>query len=333
MNNPQNQISTDALDKRSPKMPLRLVLIVPFLLQIFAAVSLTGYLSFRHSQKSIEDLATQLMSEVEGRIDEHLENYLAAPHQVNQLNKNALDLNQLDFGNLTSMERHFWQQSQIFPTVSYIQFGDINGEFIGLEINDDGSVRYQATDFKGALQTYEIEANGDRGKFLKSSPNYDPRKRPWYKVPQEENAPAWTNIYTWVNPPTLAITLGQPYYDSTGIYRGILATDLSIAQISDYLETLEIGKTGQAFIFDAVGMLVATSTTEEPFILESATPKRISSQASTNPVTRATADYVAVLPRKQLKSQDLQTFKFDVDGKKAFPSHNADNRPSRSEMD
>jgi len=315
MNKPEHKMTIEAA--KSPRLPLCMVLIVPFLLQIFAAVSITGYLSFRHSQKSIEDLATQLMIEVEGRIDEHLGNYLTVPQQINQLNQNALDLNQLDISDLTSMEGHFWQQSQIFKTVSYIQFGNVGGEFIGLEVNDDGTLRYQATDFKGSLQTYEIESNGDRGKFLKSSPSYDPRQRPWYKVPQEANRPAWTNIYTWVNPPTLAITLGQPYYDASGIYQGILATDLSIAQISDFLETLRIGKTGQAFIFDAVGMLVATSTTEKPFILESGTPKRIHGAKSTNPLTRTTAEYIAKLPRK-LKSQDIQTFAFEIEGKRHF---------------
>ncbi|MEL6927798.1 MAG: ATP-binding protein [Cyanobacteria bacterium J06600_6] len=318
MNNSQNPLSANVLAKLAPRMPLRLVLVVPFLVQIVLAVGITAYMSFLDSQESIEDLATQLMSEVEERIEEHLETYLAAPHQVNQLNRNALDLNQLDFKNLTSMERHFWQQSQIFPRVSYIQFGDINGEFIGLEVNDDRSIRYQATDFKGSLQTYKIKKNGDRGEFLESSPNYDPRKRPWYKVPQEANAPAWTNIYTWVNPPTLAITLGQPYYDSTGIYRGILATDLSIAQIGDFLKTLKVGKTGQAFLFDAVGMLVATSTEEQPFVLESAVPKRIHGNASLNPMTRATAEHIASLPHKQVKAHNFQTLKFNIDGKRHF---------------
>ena len=317
----QGPRTTSTKDRKAQKLkgiPLRLVLVVPFVVQIFAAVGITGYLSFRHSQKSIEDLATQLISEVEGRIDEHLTNYLATPYQINQLNQNALDLSQLDTSNLTSMGRHFWQQSQIFPTVAYIQFGSVDGEFIGLEIDDDENVRYQATDFKGSLQTYEVEQNGERGKLLESLPDYDPRKRPWYRVPQEANGSAWTNIYTWVNPPTLAITLGRPYYDVSGIYQGVLATDLSIAQISNFLKTLKIGKTGQAFIFDAVGMLVATSTNEKPFVMESAKPKRIHSTMSNNPMTRATAEYIASLPNKRTKSQDLQTFKFKIDGKRHF---------------
>ena len=316
MSNPKNQVTIKAL-KSSLKLPLRWVLIVPFVVQIVLSVGITAYMSFLDSRESIEDLATQLMSETNERIDEQLKNYLTVPHQINQLNKNALDLEQLDVNELTTMERHFWQQSQIFPTVAYIQFGNVNGEFVGLSVNDDRTVRYQATDFTGSLQTYEIEPNGDRGKFLKSSPDYDPRKRPWYKVPQEANAPAWTNIYTWVNPPTLAITLGQPYYDPSGIYRGVLATDLSIAQIGDLLETFKIGKTGQAFIFDAVGMLVATSTTEKPFVMESGKPKRIASTLSTNPMTRSTAEYVSNLSGIN-NLEGIQTFNFKIDGERHF---------------
>lgn len=46
------------------KPPLGVVLIVPFVLQIVGAVGLVGYLSFRNRQKAVNNLASQLMSEV-----------------------------------------------------------------------------------------------------------------------------------------------------------------------------------------------------------------------------------------------------------------------------
>ena len=42
--------------KLSGKVPLRTVLILPFVLQIFGAVGVTGYFSFRNGQKAVEDL-------------------------------------------------------------------------------------------------------------------------------------------------------------------------------------------------------------------------------------------------------------------------------------
>jgi len=46
------------------KPPLGVVLIVPFVLEIVGAVGLVGYLSFRNGQKAVNNLASQLMSEV-----------------------------------------------------------------------------------------------------------------------------------------------------------------------------------------------------------------------------------------------------------------------------
>ena len=178
MSDRQKSQSTNSSQRNIPSIPLRAVFIIPFILQIFVAVAIAGYFSFKHSQKSIQNLAKELMGEVEGRIKQHLYTYLATPHQINQLNKNALDLKHIDFRDLRTMERHFWQQSKIFNRISYIQFGSVKGEFVGLEVNDNQTVRYQVTDFGKTLKTYSIKDNGDRDEFLRASPNYDPRNRP-----------------------------------------------------------------------------------------------------------------------------------------------------------
>ena len=297
---------------------LQIILITPFVLQIFGAVGLVGYFSFRNGQKSVQNLAEQLMGEIEVLISEHLDTYLTTPHTVNQLNKHALDLGQLSTEDLRSMEQHFWRQSQVFDLVSYIQFGNAQGEFVGLEVNDDRTIRYQVTEFQKSLQTYAIEPQGQRGRLLKTSPNYDPRNRPWYIVPQQADRPAWTDIYAWVNPPTLAITLGQPYYDPSGKFQGILATDLTIAQISDFLKTLKIGKSGQTFIFDAAGWLIATSANELPFTMVEDTPQRIHTKDSSDLLTRATVKYLIEHFGSLTNIDAEQTLYFKINGEKHF---------------
>jgi len=298
--------------------PLQIILIAPFVLQLFGVVGLVSYFSFRNGQKSVQNLAEQLMVEIEVLISEHLDTYLATPHTVNQLNKHALDLGQVNPEDLRSMEQHFWRQSQVFDLVSYIQFGNTQGEFVGLEVNDDRTVRYQVTEFQKSLQTYSIDAQGQRGTLLKTDPNYDPRNRPWYIVPQQAARPAWTDIYAWVNPPTLAITLGQPYYDPTGKFQGILATDLTIAQISDFLSTLKIGKSGQTFIFDATGLLIATSAHERPFNIIENIPQPMQAQDSTNSLTRSTVEFLIEHFGNLTNIDEQQTLHFEINGEKHF---------------
>jgi hypothetical protein len=57
-------------------LPLRIVLIAPFVLQIVGTVGLIGYLSFKNGQKAINNLANQLMQEIGERLEENLDNYL-----------------------------------------------------------------------------------------------------------------------------------------------------------------------------------------------------------------------------------------------------------------
>ena len=54
------------------KLPLRAVLIVPFVVQTVSVVGLVGYLSFKSGQESVEDVAHQLIEQVGERISDRL---------------------------------------------------------------------------------------------------------------------------------------------------------------------------------------------------------------------------------------------------------------------
>ncbi|MGK7941144.1 MAG: ATP-binding protein [Crocosphaera sp.] len=303
------------VNKYLKKMPLQMVIIIPFVLQIVSIVSLIGYLSFWNGKAAINDLVEQLMEEINKQISTKLQIYLEAPYLVNQLNKNALDLGHLDLNNLETMEEHFWLQSKVFELISYIQFGNNKGEFVGLAVNDDGTLSYQVTAFTGTLRSYEIDNKGKRGKLLRVSPNFDSRVRPWYTVPQKANKPAWTEIYSWVSSPTLAITIGQPYYDSNNTFQGILATDLTIAQISDFLRSLTIGKSGKAYIIERSGNLVATSAEQNPFIMINNKPERLAAIDSNDPLIQKTTAYIQDKfdTFKNIKIKEQLTFKIEGD--------------------
>lgn len=49
-------------------LPLQLVLVVPFVLQVLAAVGLVGYLSFRNGEKAISTLAGKLMERTNNEV-------------------------------------------------------------------------------------------------------------------------------------------------------------------------------------------------------------------------------------------------------------------------
>lgn len=116
--------------KKSQKVPLRLMLVVPFVVQIFAAVGLTGYLSLRNGQKAVNDLASRLQNEVSDRIDLHLDHYMETARVIVENNQDAFELSLLDTSNTEQIGHYFWKQVHNFD-VGYVLLGLKSGIHLG----------------------------------------------------------------------------------------------------------------------------------------------------------------------------------------------------------
>ncbi len=63
------KLITHSIYQVSGKIPLHIILVVPFVFQIFGAVGIVGYLSFRNGQRAVNEVATQLLQEVNARVE------------------------------------------------------------------------------------------------------------------------------------------------------------------------------------------------------------------------------------------------------------------------
>ena len=315
---PLNRIVT----KVSGKVPLRSILIIPFVLQIFAAVGLVGYLSYKNGEEAVSNLVTQLQNEVSTRIRQQLDSYLDTPHRINQLNADAGLVNLLNPEDLRSFQIYFAKQMQQFPTMSYIYFGSERGEFIGIERFDDRSLWIQLTDnsTKGAGHRYRIDKNGDRAELVKvTSPYYDPRKRAWYTTPVQAGKATWSKIYPFFAAPKLTISASQPFYDSQGNLRGVFGADLVLSDIGEFLRSIKVGQSGQTFIIERDGLLVASSRVSQPFSIDAeGKTQRIKASNSSDSLTQKTAQYISQHFSSLNRIQTPQQLKFWLDDKQQF---------------
>ncbi|MEM9771196.1 MAG: response regulator [Cyanobacteria bacterium P01_D01_bin.73] len=295
-----------SLTTLSKRLPLRTVLVVPFALEIFVAVGLTGYLSYRNGQEAVEDLATQLQKEVVFRIEERLDNYLSAPKIINRINADSVRLGQLAPEDTPALERHFIDQIRLFSSATYIYFGSSDGKFIGVGRNNDGSLNLGVAGQNGSeddnFYTYQLDGNGDRTDDVSAVPDYNLLLRPWYVGAVNARQSAWGDIYIWAAPyANLALPAVLPIYrqrpNSQGNSAekdllGVFAVDMSLLDISTFLQSLDVGKTGQTFIVDYTGQLVASSTDEPPFGDVEGKPVRLAAGQSNNPLVSKTATHI-----------------------------------------
>ncbi|MCL2925505.1 MAG: ATP-binding protein [Trichodesmium sp. MAG_R04] len=277
------------------KLPLRITLILPFIVQLFGVVGLIGYLSVRNSQRAANNVLTQLLNEQVARVEQNLEAYLRVPHQVNQINATAIVSGQLDLENISLLENYFWQQLQIFDVLGFTGLGLENKVNLGAErlTQDTLHLRVSTQQSNYIFETYSTNQFGERVQLL-SSIEFDPRTRPWYKAAVDSGQPTWSEIYPNTAGLTAYLGASKAFYNDQGKLQGVLLTNINLSQIGDFLGSLEIGKTGQIFIIERSGMLVATSTEEKPFrsINKAYGAERVQGIESDNYLTQATAKYL-----------------------------------------
>ena len=308
------------LTKIVSKAPLQTVLIVPFLVQIVGTVGVVGWLSFQNGQRAVNDVASQLQGEITERIKDKIQTYMSIPHIVNYLNVQGFKLGQLNLEEKQKLELHFLKQIQYFDSISIIYVGKENGEHSGAIQTKDRTLISAADSSTGnKLARFTADSQGNRVKLVQiSSEIYDPRTRPWYIAAVAAKKPVWSQIYTDFLTRDLAITAAMPIYDDSGKLLGVAGSDLLFSRIKEFLASIKIGKSGQTFVMERSGLLIATSTETPEFALEGQQVKRIKASESSNAVIRETAQYLDKSYGNLNKINNSQQLTFEVEGKRKF---------------
>jgi hypothetical protein len=248
----------------SGKVPLRTILLVPFVVQLVGAVGLVGYLSFRNGQQAVNDVASQLHREISDRIEQNLRTLIATPHLVNEINADAFSLGQLNAQNPTGLEHHFWRQAKLFDRLAVVGFVDTQREVVTAGELDDGplGIRISGKSTGYELRTYATNSQGERQELIQVGKDFKAHERPYYKSAVQAGKEAWSAIFPRISGKTLYIAANRPLYDKRGKLEGVLFAGFNLVLIGDFLRSLKIGKTGQTFIMERSGELVATSTTD-----------------------------------------------------------------------
>ncbi len=285
--------------KTTKTVPLQLVLVIPFVLQVFAIVGMTGYLSLRNGQKAVNEVSSQLRQEMSDRINLQVLAYLEKPYIAGKTIVAAAAENQLDLSDVTKLEKTFWQiisQSD----VGFMQLGKADGTSITVDNQTNIGILSYAGDKANLPQRkiYKLNDQGERTALIETQANFEPRTRPWYKNAQENRKPTWTSkpfLNLILNAPTISIS--QPIYNKDGTLLGVQNSNFQISKIHNFLSNIKIGKTGQTFIMDRTGNLVASSVIAETYIIDShkKSLQQISAIKSESPVISATAQ--AILDR------------------------------------
>ena len=305
---------------RSIYAPLLYILLVPFVALTIFAVGLVGFVSFRNGRQAVNDIALQLQTEITERIQEYLGTYLETPHKITALNAKAINQGLLDYTNAEALMTYFHCQINIFPTVTSIYFGNIKGGLADSGREGANGPRYMIlTDgfTRGPLAKYVVNDRGTRTEVKFRVPFFDSTGRPWYINAAKNGDAIWSPVYVLSTGQDMAIAASRPVRNERGELLGVVAVDLFLSHINNFLENIRIGKTGQAFIMERSGLLVASSTGERPYSKSASTESylRLNVENSGQPILRHSMQAITKQIGEIRKITDKERLVFAIGGK------------------
>jgi signal transduction histidine kinase len=287
------------LNKISRKASLQVILAC-LVLQIPAAVGLTGYLSFRNGQQAVDDLANQLTEEIGDHVEHSLRDFVATPQLVTRLNADEVRDGVLNLDDLTAVQHYLWRRFQQFndfkfnnPT--FITIATQKGNSVGIGYRPPDRLVADIRDMRlgTKVEVWRLNDWGDRVQLRQVVGGYDPRQQPWYRAAIATGKQVWVDPYVSIGDEDLLMSVDRPLYDRQGNLLGVTSAALSLLDISQFLKRIEIGRSGQAFIVEPSGALVGTSTSEQLFFGSSFKNRRVNALESKNPLTAQTAAYLS----------------------------------------
>ncbi len=304
--------------KKNKKISLQPMLVFPFLGLILLSVSLVGIVSMHNGKKAVNQAVHRLKIEMNTRITDHLTRFLELPHQINQVNAAALGSGLMDAGDQAALARHFREQIEIFDAVTSINFSNRDGGLVnaGREGHRGDLYKIVTDDFKsGPFRKYALDSRGRRAELISTLHHFDGRTRPWYVEAVEKSQPVWSEPYVLFTGQDLSINAARPVFDDQNHLLGVVAVDLFLSHLSEFLAHLNTGASGRNIILERSGLMIAASTGENPFTRspETADYRRKGLDDSTDLPTRAAAAALQDTFGGYRQIRDPASFEFDLE--------------------
>ncbi|KGP63500.1 adenylate cyclase [Legionella norrlandica] len=247
------------------KISIRVSIITLFML-LLSLVGFTiigiNYLAFNKvlnsSAKSLIDKTTLLVKE----------RFLV---YLNPLNRDLIEIkNTIDRGiinpeNTEQFDKFLFEAIRYDPEIFMVYYGTSDGDFIGVDRENKrviGLTHVINSKQPPVNIRYELDTQGKIVKKKLLTRHYDPRVRPWYQQAVREGEPIWTDVYTFYvfdksDFLVPGVTAAAPIYDKNKNLKGVIALDLTVDGLQQFISNLEVTKNTMIFVVNNKSSIIA----------------------------------------------------------------------------
>ena len=215
---------------------------------------LIGSVAYFTTRSSVVSLRDSLMRQIDDGVQQKMQTYFDRVEPAIRF------LDQAIFNHPNPLEN--WQEPATIlaqylktePEIIYLYYAERDtGHLLGALRDERG--RYIVTrlhsDTGPLTRNFVIDDSGELAPAELpgvSNEPYDTRSRPWFLEAVRLEGLVWTRPYQFLNNGALGITAALARRDEEGKVLGVFAADLILDDLAMFLDDLEVGETGAAFL-------------------------------------------------------------------------------------
>ncbi|MFJ2989482.1 diguanylate cyclase [Collimonas sp. NPDC087041] len=253
---------------------LQRLFILPFATLLLCLAVSVGWFLYQAGQDATDALSQKVLADMMGGINGAINRQLfdagaalrvVAPDQLPDAAGKTPT--RIPFpNNVGRLEERMWIATGLFPAVGgFVCFGGVDGQFVGIRRigANEFRVRLRGND-DGPSHLYRSRGPSTEMILLETE-EFEPREQNWYVSASTGMRDAWSGLFIdeSINEPVMM--LARPVYGDNRSVLGVVAKELSLKPLREYLQALSIDRHGLAFVAESNGNLVVSSNGDGVF--------------------------------------------------------------------
>ena len=283
---------------------------IPILGVVLVVVAIFGIAAFSHyaNRRGVLALSDDLLATQDAQIAQRVAAFVDPCERALRILRDVV-ANTPATGRRAVAERFAMSTLRELPQIASLYAGDGEGNFLMVRRHGDGGFETkQVVNEAGHHQVVFVERNAGFDEIERHedpTDTFDPRTRPWYADALKGGDVFWTGVYVFFSDRKPGITVSTRLPNNTGVEQ-VLGIDITLAELSKFLGSLDIGAEGRAYIIDGAGHLIAApdaAATDAPVGQGDDVPKRIDQLGDKT--------LVAAFDRFRVEGQGRRTIEID----------------------
>ncbi|MFT0531936.1 diguanylate cyclase [Castellaniella hirudinis] len=280
-------------------MPLRTLWLLAILVPLPLIASLSGWLVFSASVQGTQQMEQHRVKDLAGQLRDKVSAFFEIPRAALTFNVLQLKDGLLSLDDRPKLLHSFLLQLRQQPLLTYLSVGTAQGDYLAASRPPhDADLSLQVMQSSqadgGMMHLYRVDdANRRRTRLETPARGFDPRLRPWYTEAVQAQGLHWYQAYQYaVRAPddrqsSLGIGMAAPLRDAAGQLVGVMAADVALSRVSQFLRREVAGLGGTALLLDASGHLLASSLAAPVYRWDDGKVHQLRADESASPLIRS----------------------------------------------